>query len=192
MASQLDFGPRYFRFRMDRAPDDPGGQRRWKARYSYAGGWAPFDITVDFERCTCTFHKAPGVPYGGLLCDLVETLIDVETASVPLVRQPTGTLAFPCEFVGYSMSRQADAGGGVPAANGPAACFRDFPQGSWLVLRALMPTGGSFLLAINDRVGSGEIVSRCPEDGLSVIGAMADVFADARAQSRTYERLDLD
>ena len=185
MASILEPGPKFFRFRTGREPDDRDGQRRWRARYSYAGGSAPFDITVDFERCTCTFHRARGVQYGGLLCDLVETLIGVETASVPLVRQPAKRFVFDCEVVGYRMSRHADVGGGILAADGPAAYFKSRPKGSWLVLRALVPGEGSFVLAINDRLGTGEIVSNDLEDGLAVIGALTDVFTDAGSASHS-------
>ena len=71
------------------------------------------------------------------------------------------------------------------AADGPAAYFKSRPKGSWLVLRALVPGEGSFVLAINDRLGTGEIVSNDLEDGLAVIGALTDVFTDAGSASHS-------
>lgn len=178
-------GPRTFRFRTDREPDSQGGARCWAARYSYSGGWAPFEIVVDFDRKVCSFIRAPDIPYGGLLCDLVETMIGVETSSAPLVHKPLERLSFPCRVIGQRMSRHADTGGGVPAANGAAAYFRDDPPGSWLVLQLKVPQrNGSFLLAISDQRGSGEIVSGGQEDGLAVIQAFTDAFADARGATR--------
>lgn len=185
MGSDSLAGPRTFRFRTDREPDKPGNVRRWAARYSYAGGWTPFEIAVNFDRKVCSFIRSPGIPYGGLLCDLVETMIGVETSSAPLVRQPIERLSFPFRVIGWQMSRHADTGGGVPASNGPAAYFRDDPPGSWLVLHLKVPQrNGSFLLAISDQRGSGEIVSGGPEDGLEVIQAFTDAFADTRRVTR--------
>lgn len=181
MGSEPIVGPRTFRFRTDREADTPAGERRWKARYSYEGGWAPFDIKFNPARNTVSIFRSPGIPYGGLLCDLVETLMGVETSSAPLVRHPADALEFSCSLIGFNMSRHADTGGGIPATNGPAAYFRDTPEGAWMVLQARCPAdGSSFLLAINDRRGSGEIVSVKAEDSLSVIEAFTDVFADAR------------
>ena len=181
MGSLFVSGPRTFRFRTDRDSDAPTGERCWKARYSYESGWAPFEIRMDFDKKALSIIRAPGIPYGGLLCDLVERLMGVETSSAPLVKHPSNVLTIPCRVIGYDMSRHADTGGGVPVSNGIAGYFRDDPPGAWLVVRASCPDqGASFLLAINDRRGSGEIVSERLEDSMAVVEAFTDVFADSR------------
>ncbi len=185
MDSRLNVGPRSFRFRMDREPDEPGtSQARWKARYSYGSGWAPFEMAIDYDHRTCSFHRAPGIPYGGLLCDLVEKMTGVETASAPLVRQRVNAIVFSFDTIGRKMSRHADPVAQPGLGNGPAGQFRESPPGPWLVIRATVAGGGeSFLLAINERQGVGEIVPGEPGDGLAIVEAFTDLFGDSLGSS---------
>ncbi len=154
----------HVRFRTEREPGVDPMRRRWEATYAHRDGWSRFSIAVDLTRNSCTFFRSPDGDYTAMLRELAGKAADSITP-IPAPTRRLQLLTFDIEIVGLRMSRINSVAG--PGGN----------SGDWLVVQAFVPGGAqSFLLGINDRLHTGEIVTSAPDSGVAVFHALSRVF----------------
>ncbi len=152
------------RFRTEREPGIDPLRRRWGATYAHRDGWSRFTIALDLTRNSCTLFRSADADYRAMLRELAGKQADSLTPIPPPARR-LQLLTFDIEVVGLRVSR---INSGVAQGGN---------SGDWLVVQAFVPGGAqSFLLGINDRLHTGEIVTSTPDSGLAVFQALSQVF----------------
>ncbi len=155
----------HVRFRTEREPGIDPMRRRWEATYAHRDGWSRFAIALDLAHNSCTLFRSPDGDYRAMLRELAGKQADSLTPIPPPTRR-LKLLTFDMEVIGLRMSRinsNAGSSGG--------------DSGDWLVIQAFVPGGAqSFLLGINDRLQTGEIVTSTPDSGVAVFQALSQVF----------------
>lgn len=152
------------RFRTEREPGIDPMRRRWEAIFAHRDGWSRFAIALDLTRNSCTLFRAPDGDYKAMLRELAGKAVDSVTPLPPPTRR-LQLLTFDVEVIGMRMSR----------INSGASLGGD--AGDWMVVQAFVPGGAqSFLLGINDRLHTGEIVTSTAESGIAVFQTLSQVF----------------
>ncbi len=139
-------------------------RRRWEAIYAHGEGWSRFNIALDLSRNSCTLFRSPESDYSAMLRELAGKPDDSLTPVPPPSRR-LQLLTFDMEILGLRLSRIGSDGSVATSA------------GDWLIIQAFVPGGAeSFLLGVNDRLHSGELVMSTPNSGPAVIHALSRVF----------------
>ena len=155
--------PSSLRFRTEAEPGGDPMRRRWQAVYSYGEGWARFHMVVNLTRGTLTLHRSLEANYSPMLRQLMGRANSL--TPLPLPTPKIESMTFDVEILGYKMTR-------VNAGD-----FQLGPSGDWLVVQAFVPgSAESFLVGVNDRLNTGEIVIRKEESAPAVLHVLSQVF----------------
>ncbi len=155
--------PSHLRFRTEIEPSGDPMRRRWQAVYSYGEGWARFQVVANLNRGTLTLHRSPDADYSPMLRQLMGKPNSV--TPLPPATPKVESMAFDIEIFGYKMTR-------INAGD-----FQAGGLGDWLVVQAYVPRSAeSFLIGVNDRLNTGEIVIQRAQSVPAVLHALSQVF----------------
>lgn len=155
--------PSHLRFRTEIDPSADPMRRRWQAVYSYGEGWARFNIAVNLNRGTLALHRTQDADYAPMLRQLMGKPNSV--TPIPPANPKVESMSFDIDILGYKMTRIT------------AGEFQAAGLGDWLVVQAYVPRSAeSFVMGVNDRMNTGEIVIPRTQSVPAVLHVLSQIF----------------